>query len=200
MTTESFRLETITHLHKDTGWGVEALVAELRQLRLQSLESRHRENFPPKLPSRKVLSDILEKLSAAMFPNRLGLPALTDEGIDYFVGHTLDSSLRDLNNQIHLELQFVAEQQVDSNDSQTQSFRLTRQFAERLPAVRSLIDTDIQAAYEGDPAALSIDEILVCYPRHPSHDPSPYCPCSFSAWRTIGCTYYCRNCPLRNRH
>jgi len=150
--------------NKSPDWGVENLVVELRQLRLRSLESRHRQNFPPKLPSRKVLSAILDNLGAVMFPNRLGLPDLTDEGIDYFVGHTLDSLLKELNNQIRLELQFVAEQQAGINDTQARAISITRQFAAQLPAVRALIDTDIQAAYEGDPAALSIDEVLVCYP------------------------------------
>ncbi len=150
--------------HKNPDWGVEKLVAELRQLRLRSLESRHRQNYPPKLPSRKVLSTVLDNLAAVMFPNRLGLPDLTDEGIDYFVGHTLDSLLKELNKQIRLELQFEAEQQGIVSDTHTKAISITRQFAAQLPAVRALIDTDIQAAYEGDPAALSIDEVLVCYP------------------------------------
>ncbi|NOU45034.1 MAG: serine acetyltransferase [Methyloglobulus sp.] len=150
--------------HKNPDWGVEKLVAELRQLRLRSLESRHRQNYPPKLPSRKVLSTVLDNLAAVMFPNRLGLPDLTDEGIDYFVGHTLDSLLKELNKQIRLELQFEAEHQGIVSDTHTKAISITRQFAAQLPAVRALIDTDIQAAYEGDPAALSIDEVLVCYP------------------------------------
>jgi serine O-acetyltransferase len=151
--------------YKSPDWGVEKLVDELRQLRLRSLESRHRQHYPPKLPSRKVLSTILEGLAAAMFPNRLGMPDLTDEGIDYFVGHTLDSLLKDLNKQIRRELQFEAEQKGElSNDTESRAVILTRQFAAQLPAVRTLIDSDIQAAYEGDPAASSIDEVLVCYP------------------------------------
>lgn len=153
-----------TDHNKNPDWGVEKLVVELRQLRLRSLESRHRQDFPPKLPSRKILSTILDNLGAVMFPNRLGLPDLTDEGIDYFVGHTLDSLLKELNKQIRLELQFVAEQQQGINNTQARAISITREFAAQLPAVRALIDTDIQAAYEGDPAALSIDEVLVCYP------------------------------------
>jgi len=145
-------------------WEIDALVAELRELRLQSLENRHRREHPPKLPSRKILSQIVDNLGAALFPNRLGMPDLTDEGIDYFVGHTLDSLLRELNRQISLELQFVAEQQGLSLDTQSQATDITRQFAAQLPAVRQLIDTDIQAAYEGDPAARCADEVLVCYP------------------------------------
>ena len=37
-------------------------------------------------------------------------------------------------------------------------------FAKQLPKVRALLDTDIRAAFDGDPAALSIDEVLICYP------------------------------------
>jgi serine O-acetyltransferase len=158
MTTESLLA------HNSPDWGVEKLVTELRQLRLRSLENRHREHYPPKLPSKKVLNGILDNLAAVMFPNRLGLPDLTDEGIDYFVGHTLDSLLKELNKQICLELQFEAEQHGNSYDTYAKAVEITRQFAAQLPTVRALIDTDIQAAYEGDPAASSIDEVLVCYP------------------------------------
>ena len=74
-------------------WGVEETVAQLRSLRLQSLEDRNRRHKPPKLPSRKELQQILDGLSAVLFPNRLGRPDLTEEGIDYYVGYTLDLSL-----------------------------------------------------------------------------------------------------------
>ena len=145
-------------------WGIEGLVAELRNLRLQSLENRQRRDHPPKLPSRKILSQIVENLGAVLFPNRLGLPDLNDEGIDQFVGHTLDTVLRELHRQIILELQFVAEQQGLSDNVQAQAAEITRQFAAQLPQIRLLLDSDIQAAYEGDPAARSPDEVLVCYP------------------------------------
>jgi serine O-acetyltransferase len=145
-------------------WGIEGLVAELRKLRLQSLENRQRRDHPPKLPSRKILIQIVENLGAVLFPNRLGLPDLNDEGIDQFVGHTLDTVLRELHRQIVLELQFVAEQQGLSDNVQAQAADITRQFAAQLPQIRLLLDSDIQAAYEGDPAARSPDEVLVCYP------------------------------------
>ncbi len=145
-------------------WGIDELVTQLRSLRLQSLENRQRRDHPPKLPSRKVLSDIVDNLGAVLFPNRLGMPNLDDEGIDYFVGHTLDCLLRQLNRQIALELKFVAEHQGLSSDVQQQASDITRAFAKGLPTIRLLIDSDIQAAYEGDPAALSPDEVLVCYP------------------------------------
>jgi len=150
--------------------GISQIVLQLRELRLTSLESRKRRDKPPKLPSRKVLQGVVDGLAAALFPNRLGLPDLKDEGIDYFVGHTLDVVLRELLAQVKLELDFAAdtrsqlEQKQSSNDTIKTPVETVREFVKQLPAVRVLLDTDIKAAYEGDPAARSIDEVLVCYP------------------------------------
>jgi serine O-acetyltransferase len=145
-------------------WGIEPLVNALREIREQSLEQRQRRHQPPKLPSRNIIAEIVENLGAVLFPNRLGQPDLKDEGIDYFVGHTLDSLLRQLHQQLALELNFIAEQQGLCVDSKGQAAEITRQFAATLPTIRRLIDSDIQAAYEGDPAARCADEVLVCYP------------------------------------
>ncbi|WP_333877965.1 serine O-acetyltransferase EpsC [Methylobacter sp.] len=152
------------HLHSKFDWGIDELVAKLRSLRVESLEIRHRRDKPPKLPSRKELHKILDGLSAVLFPNRLGLPDLNDEGIDYFVGHTLENLLRELYKQIRRELQFISGQEGIDTVAHQQAIILTRDFAARLPDVRKLLDSDIQAAYEGDPAARSPDEVLVCYP------------------------------------
>ncbi len=153
-----------TALNGSYNWGIDTLVAQLRDLRVQSLEIRSRRNKPPKLPSRKELQKILDGLGAVLFPNRLGLPDLNDEGIDYFVGHTLETLLRELYTQIRRELQFISGNQGHENPAHEQAISIVRQFAAQLPAVRILLDTDIQAAFEGDPAAKSPDEVLVCYP------------------------------------
>ncbi|MBA4143901.1 MAG: serine acetyltransferase [Nitrosospira sp.] len=141
-----------------------AVVAELRALRLRSLEDRQRRDKPPKLPSRKVLVGIADGLRAVLFPNRLGLPDLTNESVDYYVGHMLDVTLRDLMVQVRRELRFVSSSEPSSNSDRERAVVITQEFAQRLPRVRSLLESDIQAAYEGDPAARSVDEVLVCYP------------------------------------
>lgn len=144
---------------------INSIVSELRSLRLTSLEYRQRLENPPKLPSRKALANIIERLSAALFPNRLGLPDLTEEGIDHFVGYTLDTTLRDLSTEVRRELHFFAKRENQLNDViHKKSLEITYAFAKQLPHIRSLLDSDIIAAYEGDPAAHSIDEVLVCYP------------------------------------
>lgn len=150
--------------------GVSEIVTQLRDLRLNSLETRNRRNRPPKLPSRKALQGVVEGLAAALFPNRLGLPDIKEEGIDYFVGHTLDVALRELLAQVKLELLFAADthnQKADESAIEnvvSDPVLLVRAFAKQLPTIRLLLDTDIKAAFDGDPAARSVDEVLVCYP------------------------------------
>ncbi|MDP3281589.1 MAG: serine O-acetyltransferase EpsC [Nitrosomonas sp.] len=144
---------------------VENIVAELRALRMASLQSRNRgHDKPPKLPSRKILMGVAEGLSAALFPNRLGSSEFADEGIDYYVGHTLNMTLRELMVQIQHELHYNSGLEILSNEDREQSVAITQAFAKRLPEVRSLLESDIIAAYEGDPAARNVDEVLVCYP------------------------------------
>jgi serine O-acetyltransferase len=140
------------------------IVCELHNIRMASLIHRKRRDNPPKLPSRNALIKIVDGISAALFPNRLGTPDINDEGIDYFVGHTLDVSLRDLLTQVKLELHFASGMEVVSDKLRQKAQEIVREFAGQLPATRELLDTDICAAFEGDPAAKTADEVLVCYP------------------------------------
>lgn len=151
-------------LLRSTHLDVDSIVAELRALRMASLERRNRHDKPPKLPSRKILAGVAEGLSAALFPNRLGSPELADEGIDHYVGHTLNMTLRELMVQIQHELHYNSGLEILSHEDREQSVAITQAFAKRLPEVRNLLESDIIAAYEGDPAARNVDEVLVCYP------------------------------------
>ncbi|MEK6736710.1 MAG: serine O-acetyltransferase EpsC [Pseudomonadota bacterium] len=151
-------------LLRSTHLEVDKIVAELRALRLASLESRQRHDRPPKLPSRKILAGVAEGLCAALFPSRLGSSELADEGIDHYVGHMLNMTLRELMVQVQHELHYHSNSEVLSNEDRAQSVVITQAFAKRLPEVRVLLESDIMAAYEGDPAARNVDEVLVCYP------------------------------------
>lgn len=157
-------MNELLKLPSNTALGIGVIVQELRTIRLESLEHRQRRNKPPKLPSRKILQSVIESLSAALFPNRLGLPDLKEEGVDYFVGHQLDTALRDLLSQIKLELHFSADTTSSNQPSDEVGLYKTRQFGMQLPRIRRLLDTDIYAAFEGDPPARSLNEVLVCYP------------------------------------
>ncbi len=80
--------------------------------------------------------------------------------IDYFVGHTLDMTLSELAHQVLRELQLACEQPTLFADRQRRSEAIVSKFAERLPGIRELLEGDLRAAYNGDPAAKTIDEVL----------------------------------------
>jgi serine O-acetyltransferase len=126
-------------------YSIEDIVAELRTLRIASLEYRQRREAPPRLPSRKALASIVEGLCAALFPNRLGLPQIDDEGIDYYVGHLLDVTLRELLTQVIRELRFSLGRETLGEAELENATAIVQGFAKQLPHIRSLLDSDIHA-------------------------------------------------------
>lgn len=57
-----------------------------------------------------------------------------------------------------------AQARDDDAGIEVRALQITRDFAAALPRIRSVLDTDVLAAYRGDPAARSVDEVLLCYP------------------------------------
>jgi serine O-acetyltransferase len=145
-------------------WGLAEIVAGLRASR----EDLHRTRHPlgiRELPSREAIVRIVNGLRSALFPTHYGAPDLTDESVDYYVGQTLESTLRLLHEQMRRALRFLP-QYRDSSDAElsNHAFDIAREFGTQLPAIRALLVSDIQAAFTGDPAAQHITEILLCYP------------------------------------
>jgi serine O-acetyltransferase len=149
-------------------WGLEFVVADLREVRRRWREScaRNHECGGRELPAPEPVREIVDGLRGALFPMRLGPPDLRQESENFFVAHTLDSALHALHHQVQLELRYTARQSDIEPDTELdkRAANIVRTFAAALPNVRSLLDTDVRAAYSGDPAARSVDEILLCYP------------------------------------
>ena len=149
------------------GWGVKTIVAELHAARnrWRAAQQRSREFAVREFPSREALTAIAEALCGALFPMRLGPPDLHQEGEDFYVGHTLDRALNALFQQVQLELGYNRRLQCqEREDVEAHAAEIVQAFARQLPAIRGLLDSDVEAAYQGDPAARSVDEVLLCYP------------------------------------
>ncbi|MEA9976407.1 serine O-acetyltransferase [Pseudomonas sp. 10B1] len=149
-------------------WQLQQIVSQLREARDDWRQRNGRvsgELGGRELPSRAAMRDILEALCGALFPMRLGPVDLREESEDFYVGHTLDVALNALLAQARLELRYVARQRGDEVSAvEDHVTRLIQEFAAALPTMRILLDTDVLAAYHGDPAARSVDEVLLCYP------------------------------------
>jgi serine O-acetyltransferase len=131
----------------------------------RATQKRSREPGGREFPSRDALSGVVDALKGALFPMRLGPLDLRQESEDFYVGHTLDSALHALLAQIRLELAYSARQNPrEPAVLEAQALAAANSFVAALPDIRRLLDTDVLAAYQGDPAARSVDEVLLCYP------------------------------------
>ena len=146
---------------------IEQIAASLSEVRSEWREAQKRSREPGgrEFPSRDALAQVVEQLKGALFPMRLGPYDLRQESEDFYVAHTLDTALHALLAQIILELKYSARHDMQQTDAvQEQALKVTQAFALALPQIRRLLDSDVLAAYRGDPAARSVDEVLLCYP------------------------------------
>jgi serine O-acetyltransferase len=146
---------------------VNSIVQSLHLIRRDWREAQKRSHEPGgrEFPSRDAVAGVVDALKGALFPMRLGPTDLRHESEDFYVGHTLDSALHALLAQVRLELAYNSRLAPRPNgELETQAVHAVNDFAAALPGIRSLLDSDVLAAYQGDPAARSVDEVLLCYP------------------------------------
>jgi serine O-acetyltransferase len=116
-----------------------------------------------RFPSPEELAKAVEHLSSALFPARLGGFRGGAAREDDFVAEQLDRGLAILRDQVASELDYWQAHSSDAFDAD-QADTIIRHFAVTLPEIRTLVDSDVEAAFVGDPAARSVDEILISYP------------------------------------
>ncbi|TEA78000.1 serine O-acetyltransferase EpsC [Allopusillimonas ginsengisoli] len=148
-------------------FNIQPIVTSLNAVRQDWRIAQHRSREPGgrEFPSPQAIARILEDLKGVLFPMRLGPLDLRQESEDFYIGHTLDSALHALLHQVRLELYYQARRQnIEGNALEARAVSAVQAFASALPEIRRLLDTDVLAAYQGDPAARSVDEVLLCYP------------------------------------
>ncbi|MEZ6045335.1 MAG: serine acetyltransferase [Planctomycetaceae bacterium] len=123
------------------------------------------------LPSTEAVIEIAQDLKEVIFPGYRRRQNLHIGNITYHIGDLIDGLHDKLTLQIARALRhdFQLTHEVGCSEEMKQDFEAMGQkkalaFLERLPDIRRLLDCDAQAAYDGDPAAKSIDEIIFCYP------------------------------------
>ncbi len=123
------------------------------------------------LPSRDVIIASIDQLRELIFPGYFGKQGLTSQNITYRVGELVIELTDMLFEQIRCCLRYRLS--IPANQAETderceecdhEATRIVQEFFKRLPAVRDVLATDVQAAFEADPAAQSTDETIFCYP------------------------------------
>ncbi len=117
------------------------------------------------LPSRDAVIQVVEDLRSVLFPGYFGTSDLNDESLHYFVGATLARAMRALEDQIRRGIAFGERHDYESCDHCSDfAQQATKKFLARVPTIRRLVRSDVEAAYEGDPALKSRDEAIFAYP------------------------------------
>lgn len=117
------------------------------------------------LPSRKGLLEIVEELFSLVFPGYVRRD-LCQANLPYFVGSRMDRVYVRLREEISTALLHETERSnaVDLREVEHEAEARTMAFLQALPEVCRLLETDVQAAFDGDPAARNYTEIVFAYP------------------------------------
>ncbi len=117
------------------------------------------------LPLRDRILEVLDLLMEVIFPGYTGARDVTSSNISFVVGDILCQIQSQLAEQI--ERAFLHQckmKQCNSEGCHTMAGEVTKYLLNQLPRIRGLLKTDIQAAFDGDPAASSFEEIVLSYP------------------------------------
>ena len=121
------------------------------------------DTFPP--PNRDVIIKIIDQLRSIIFPGYFKNQNYSTYTVRNHLCVLLEDVLFNLSRQVAIVLKYLPEQEEKEEEVLLrEAERLTIQFLDRLPAIRSLIQTELEAAYDGDPAAFNKPEIVFSYP------------------------------------
>jgi len=118
------------------------------------------------LPSKQRIIGILNDIMTILFPNLLGDTSLSEANIWYFLGSTMDSLHTRLEEEVTKSLKYVCfkEKQCPVDICKERAQEVAEDILECLPEIKRRVSADVQAAYEGDPAAKSLEEVILSYP------------------------------------
>ena len=116
------------------------------------------------LPSRQRIIDLLDRIRQLLFPGFFGQKKLTQENIKFHVGNMLAYLVQELGDQIYHCLCY--DQRGEGEPCRVEADQLTREFLSGVPTLRQQLALDAEAAYDGDPAAKGIPEIVYSYPGY----------------------------------
>ncbi|MBE6003901.1 MAG: serine acetyltransferase [Lachnospiraceae bacterium] len=108
-------------------------------------------------PDKKAIVDVVEKLLKILYPGYYSDKIYRIYTLKNNMSATIEDVIFHLNKQISIVLKY---QGKDDSDSEN----ITLEFMSRIPRIRKTLETDVEAGFEGDPAAAGMDEIILSYP------------------------------------
>ena len=120
---------------------------------------------PVPIPSREAVIEIVEKARRILFPGYFTQTTIAPVSLEYYLGQELTTLFEMLSHQVALSYQHdCIRYKLECSHCQEQGRDKALQFVESLPEIRNTLSTDVKAAYEGDPACGTYDQIIYSYP------------------------------------
>jgi len=117
------------------------------------------------LPARAKILEILDLLFEVLFPGYTGKRTITKSNVNFIIGDILWQIYTEFSEQIERAFQYQCRiRKCDGCDCRTMAENVTQHLLAQLPKVRELLKGDVGAAFDGDPAAKSYEEIVISYP------------------------------------
>ncbi len=117
------------------------------------------------LPIRGKIIEILDLLSEVLFPGYTGSRTITKANISFITSDILCQIYSDLADQIERAYTYRCRlDNCDTGDCRKTAEKATVHLLEQMPKIRELLKGDVKAAFDGDPAAKSYEEIVISYP------------------------------------
>ena len=117
------------------------------------------------LPVREKIMSILDGLLELLFPGYTGKQIVTRANVHSMVSNILDTLRSELAHQISLALRHECRMKdCPTCDCETMAAVITERLLGKIPQIRQILKTDVQAAFDGDPAARSLEEVVISYP------------------------------------
>jgi serine O-acetyltransferase len=114
------------------------------------------------LPSKRAVAALCEDLLHLMFPGFFAEEALSSDELEMMTNELVASVRQRLSVEVRRSLRL--KNGNGAHDNTAEANELVCHFLRQLPEVRILLKTDVQAAFDGDPAAMSFEEIILAYP------------------------------------
>jgi serine O-acetyltransferase len=128
------------------------------------LPTAHNLDQVKRLPSEERTTELLEEIFEVLYPGFFGNQHLTRENVGYHIGALIDDIADEIHEQIYLAIRFACDRDDTCDHCVQFADQTVERFVESLPEVRKMLTLDVQAAFDGDPAAKSFAEIILAYP------------------------------------
>lgn len=115
-------------------------------------------------PDKKAIIEIVDKLMKVLYPGYYRDRIYRQYGLKNNMAATIEDIMFHLNKQIAIVLSYCDDGSMTKVQINERAAETTFSFMERIPEIRDLLEKDIEAAYQGDPAAYNKSEILLAYP------------------------------------